>query len=83
MTTIPKPSAIRNYLYEYILIALVVATVTIFYMFLDQTKFIRDHLIKQIEQNNEVMKTNADALNQYMNWKRFNDPKKNNDEQTK
>ena len=71
---IPNPSKLRNYLYEYVLIALFLFVTTLFYMYVKMNDKIIEVMTKQINDNSEVMKQNTNALNQYLNFQRFNQP---------
>lgn len=66
---IPKPSMLRNYLYEYVLIGFAVAIVFLTYALFDLNTFIRDKLMSQtaasteaIHQSNDVLKTVIEKL---------------------
>lgn len=74
---IPKPSSIRNYLYEYVLIGLTIAVSTVFYMLVDLQKFVRNDVIQLNVQQGQTIKDNTNALQQFMNFQRFNSPIKN------
>lgn len=59
----PKPSAIKKYIYEYALIALTVAVITLFKMYISMNNFIqtelRELVIKTtiaVEQNTNILK---------------------------
>jgi len=61
--TVPQPGTLRKYLYEYALIALAAAVITLFKMHIDMNEFIRNELrdivIKStvaIEANNNLLK---------------------------
>jgi hypothetical protein len=61
--TIVKPTSLRQYIYEYAIIALAVAVITLFKMYIDMNGFIRNELrdivIKStvtIEANNALLK---------------------------
>jgi len=71
----PKPEKLMKNLVAYVLIAQTTAIVTLFLMFFDWIKSDRDLGRKTIDTNTQIMKNNSDALNQYLNWQRFNDSK--------
>lgn len=71
---IPKPSAIRNYLYEYVLIALVLATSTMFYMWVDLNKYVRTDMLQMNNQEQQTIRDNTNVMQQFMNYERFNKP---------
>jgi hypothetical protein len=59
-----KPSLVRKYFFEYVVIALVVAVVTLFKMYINMNNFIQGELKEMvikttvtIEQNNNLLKT--------------------------
>jgi hypothetical protein len=73
----PRPEKLMKNLVAYVLIAQTTAIVTLFLMFFDWIKDDRDRGRKIVETSTEIMKNNTEALNQYLNWKRFNEPLQN------
>lgn len=68
--TVPQPGTLRKYLYEYALIALAAAVITLFKMYIDMNDFIkvelRDMVIKTtvtIEANNTLLKEKSQLKN--------------------
>ncbi|HEX7904822.1 MAG TPA: hypothetical protein VF487_13180 [Chitinophagaceae bacterium] len=59
MIETPKPSQIRKYIFEYVVIFLAAAVVTLFYMFMDLNKYIREDMVRlNIETKEAIIKNN-------------------------
>ena len=68
---VPSPSKLRNYLYEYVLIAFALAIVALFMLYAKLNTKIIDAQTKQLQDNSAIMNRNTEALNQFLNWQRY------------
>ena|SRR5690349_9708159 len=68
---IPKPSMIRNYLYEYVLIAFAAVIVTLFTIFMNLNKYVRDQLVNTIENSTKATERTNEYLQQLVNQRRY------------
>ena len=82
--SLPKPSAIRNYLYEYVLIGLATAVIGLSYIVVDLNKFIRTDVMQMNVNNQQVIRDVNNTMQQFMNYRRFTQPedKKASDDKT-
>lgn len=58
-----KLSVIRRYFFESVLVVLVICVVTLFYMYVDLTNYIRTELRDQVISTQAVIHDNARAIN--------------------
>lgn len=62
-----KPSSLRKYLVEYVVLGLVGAVLTLFYLYLDLNNYIRKDLTRQnIETQAVILKSN-EAIAEFLN----------------
>jgi len=68
---IPNPKAIRNYFYEYVLIACTAAVVTLFFMLNDLNKYIRGNMDKEINNATNAIDKNSELLKQIISERHY------------
>lgn len=65
-----RPSAVRKYLYEYVLIALCGCVVFLFFSFNSLNEFIRDELTKQRLELMRTVEYNTNTIQQFLNYQK-------------
>lgn len=55
-------TGVRKYFYEYVVIALTIAVITLFSMYISMNKFITTELLKNSTQMVEALQRNSDIL---------------------
>jgi ATP-dependent protease HslVU (ClpYQ) peptidase subunit len=66
-----EPSKFRKYFIEYCIIALAGATVTLFWMFNDLNKYIRQTQTEQLIRVNDALNRSTNVTDQFLNYQRY------------
>lgn len=59
-----KLSILRKYFFESVLIALSVCVVTLFYLYIDLNKYVRNNLTNEVVNSRLIIQDNTQALNE-------------------